>query len=182
MKIYTKTGDKGTTSLYNGKRIPKNSIRMNAIGAVDELNAHIGLLCSMLISGSSQLEKIMSILFDIGSVLATPLETSSQIKIDRVSTNFDPHIKDLETLIDKMDEKLPKLKNFILPTGVKESAQAHICRAVCRRAERDVCEIDTEDIQDVKKYLNRLSDYFFQFARYCNLCSNVKDVIYKKST
>lgn len=183
MKLYTKTGDSGTTSLYNGDRVAKHSMRMQCIGTVDELNAHIGLLATSNLDYRSDLQQIMSTLFDIGSVIATPSDTSTASKLKRVATDFEPLVVWLEGKIDEMDSVLPSLNNFILPTGSTYAvSQSHVCRAVCRRAERDVCAIilNSCELDSVKKYLNRLSDYFFQLARFITWRCDDEDVIYKK--
>jgi len=164
MKIYTKTGDEGMTSLYGGKRIFKDDIRIEAYGTVDELNSHIGSLISTL-PNEDQLELLLEIqkrLFTIGSILASDpakeLPTPDLIQSD---------IDSLEKAMDNMDAVLAPLKSFILPGGSDSNSRAHICRTVSRRAERRVISLSTVAALDpiVVKYLNRLSDYFFVLSR-----------------
>jgi len=164
MKIYTKTGDKGTTSLFGGKRVSKKDIQIEAYGTVDELNSFIGLLLARLKNDRdiSLLKQVQSILFDIGSHLAS----------DGTATEFLPQLREdsvllLEKEMDKHNEQLPALKSFILPGGNETIALTHVCRTVCRRAERRVVSLSDEMTIDVAIiiYLNRLSDYFFVLAR-----------------
>lgn len=151
MKIYTKSGDKGTTSLLNGERLPKTSQIMEAIGAVDELNSSIGLFISSLdVMDKSTVISIMHKLFDIGAILAAT-------EGDKTPSLTDAHIELLEKEIDRLTDSLPKLSNFILPTG-----NIHLSRAICRRAEREVLRMWNPM---AAKYLNRLSDYLFTLAR-----------------
>lgn len=177
MKIYTKFGDKGMTSLFGGKTIPKDALRIEAYGTIDELNSFIGLLIAS--SNNNQhtiLSKIQNKLFNIGSELAcdpeTPMIDSSVLPND---------IIELEEQIDAMNEVLPPLKNFILPGGSQAIGYAHVCRTVCRRAERRLVglkSISNVD-QNILIYLNRLSDYFFVLARYIGFSTNVEEVIWK---
>lgn len=170
MKIYTKTGDKGQTSLGSGERVSKASLRVDAYGTVDELNSHIGLLRTE--STDPQLSAIQNELFNLGTHLATK---SPKVDIkDDASTA-------LEREMDRMTSDLPELRNFILPGGSRPAALAHICRTVCRRAERLVIALHEAESLDVKSivYLNRLSDYFFVLARYLNLKANADEVIWK---
>lgn len=165
MKIYTKTGDGGKTSLLGGSRVAKYHLRIESYGTVDELNAHVGMLRSMEI-GQMLTEDLISIqdrLFTIGSHLASePGERKFKIPEIRES---DIHF--LESKIDEMDDELEPMKNFVLPGGHTPVAQAHITRCVCRRAERIVQHLNDES--DVNKvipiYLNRLSDYLFVLSR-----------------
>ena len=183
MKIYTKTGDKGNTSLYGGQRVPKDHIRIEAYGTVDELNASIGLVRDQKIDKetSENLLKIQNDLFTLGAMLATPKEKEvlksgkERLNIPKISEEY---ISLLETLIDKMNVDLPDMKHFILPGGHTTVSFCHIARCICRRAERicvtlnDLEEIDTHIIM----YLNRLSDYLFVLARkltYDNHCEEI---------
>lgn len=174
MKIYTKTGDKGTTALFGGKRVNKDDIRIEAYGTVDELNANIGLLLGQLGEDESTLLKqVQSVLFDLGSHLAS----------DGTADKFLPQLSEelvtvLEQTIDKLTTSLPELKSFILPGGNTRIAQAHICRTVCRRAERRVVSLAeiAEVEQLIIKYLNRLSDYIFVFARHLALQDGIDEV------
>ncbi|SAL98855.1 hypothetical protein [Absidia glauca] len=163
MKIYTKTGDKGTSSLYNGERRNKDDLIFEALGTTDELSCNIGLAMEYLEDDAflkERLEKIQCLLQDIGSNIATPRDRSNANKLAR--TTFDPHGKlvlELEQWIDAMDEELPRLTQFILPSGGKASATLHVSRAVCRRAERCVQPLNREHLCDdsVTVYLNRLA-------------------------
>ena len=165
MKVYTRTGDKGMTSLFDGTRINKDDIRIESYGTVDELNSHIGHLISH--TTESEILNILiltqSILFDIGSHLASDNKLSKYLPVLK-----DESIDRLELEMDIYNEKLPELKTFILPRGNTRIACAHICRTVCRRAERRVVSLSraSEVPEFIIKYLNRLSDYFFVLARY----------------
>lgn len=165
MKIYTKTGDKGYTSLIGGTRVPKHHLRIECYGTVDELNSHIGLIRDQEISGHDKqvLKEIQDRLFTIGSSLASDPEKSKMIIPDL-------HENDIELLekeIDAMNEKLPELRNFILPGGNNAISFCHIARCVCRRAERLSVHLSEESKvnEKVNIYLNRLSDYLFVLAR-----------------
>ena len=186
MKIYTKTGDGGTSQLYNGQRKSKDVITFQALGDTDELNSHIGValqhdsLAMPILA--PHLERIQSRLLDIGSAIATPLSESGNAKINRV-TFPDGEVEAVEEWIDGLDEELPPLASFILPSGGFASAQLHLARTVCRRAERSVVVIQQDgDVEhSVLKYLNRLSDYLFTAARYAAMKDGKEEVIYKKS-
>lgn len=185
IKIYTKTGDGGTSQLYNGQRKSKDIITFHALGDSDELNSHIGVALQHDSQAMGvlepQLERIQSRLLDIGSAIATPLSESGTAKINRVSFP-EGEIEALESWIDAMDQELPPLVSFILPSGGHASAQLHLARTVCRRAERSVVVIQQEgDVEhSVLKYLNRLSDYLFTAARYAAMKDGQKEVVYKK--
>jgi cob(I)alamin adenosyltransferase len=164
MKIYTKTGDKGDTSLIGGQRVSKTHERLEAYGSVDELNAWIGLIACQDIEDKSKtlLYHIQSRLLVIGSHLACPTPeiaiTLPQLDIREISL--------LEQAIDDIDAKLPKLNNFILPGGTTVSSYCHIARTVCRRAERNILRIsDFKPEEPVLIFINRLSDYLFVLAR-----------------
>ncbi len=176
MKIYTKTGDKGSTSLFGGKRVPKNNVRIEAYGTVDELNASIGVALSENISEIvfKSLRKIQNDLFTVGGDLATPL-TEKKVKIPRTTAAM---VSFLEDEIDNYDSKIEKLKSFILPGGTKTSALLHLSRTICRRAERCVVQLTGEEQinNEIVKYLNRLSDLLFIFARFENFVNNVPDI------
>lgn len=165
MKIYTKTGDQGMTSLYGGKRVSKASLRLEAYGTVDELNSFIGLLGSSVEDEKvlDVLRNIQKILFDIGSQLANDPE--KPLKVPEVG---EEDILLLEDKMDAMEEKLEPLKTFILPGGSTPVSHAHVCRTICRRAERRVLHLHESEPVDtlIYKYLNRLSDYFFMLSRY----------------
>lgn len=165
MKIYTKTGDKGLTSLIGGTRVPKHHLRIEAYGTVDELNSYIGLISDQAIGEHHQslLKEIQDRLFTIGSSLAADPERS-KMKIP------DLHASDIELLeqeMDAMNEVLPDLKHFILPGGSTTASYCHIARCVCRRAERLAVHLAEDSFveEKVTMYLNRLSDYLFVLAR-----------------
>lgn len=165
-KIYTKSGDKGKTSLVGGTRVSKTHIRLDAYGTVDELNSFVGLLvCSIANEEMVDfLHYIQNKLFVVGSYLATETESISP-KSASIITEED--IKRLETKLDTLDADLPKLTRFILPGGSESAARAHICRTVCRRAERNVYRVanDYSIDESILIFLNRLSDFFFLVAR-----------------
>jgi cob(I)alamin adenosyltransferase len=178
VKIYTKKGDDGTTQTFTGNKVSKNSSIMHAQGVIDELNAVIGL--ALTYSKHDYIEEILnqvqSDLFVIGSeITLSENGEENKIKIADVRINY------LEEAIDKMEEKLPKLKHFILPGGSKISASLHLARTVCRRAERDIVGfIEETNLKTLSlKYLNRLSDLLFVLARYANLCEGKKDSEWK---
>jgi len=164
MKIYTKTGDAGMTSLYGGKRVSKDDIRIEAYGTVDELNSHIGLLISSLPTDDQKelLTEIQKRLFTIGSILAS--DPSKELKTPDL---LDSDVQLLEKAMDNMDSQLEPLRTFILPGGSASNSTAHICRTVARRAERRTITLsglaDLDPI--VVIYLNRLSDYLFILSR-----------------
>ncbi len=189
MKIYTKSGDKGKTSLLGGQRVDKNHPKLDAYGTVDELNSHIGLLilqiqdtkfksASKAKEITSDIVKIQNHLFLLGSHIACNSE--SDRKTYKIADFSSENSDWMEKLIDDLEQDLDPLKNFILPGGSLSSAQAHICRTVCRRSERLVSSLpDHEAIWLI--YLNRLSDYFFVLARYLNHTQGIKDVIWVQS-
>ena len=165
MKIYTKTGDKGETSLFGGKRVKKYHISIQAYGTVDELNSWIGLLKDSLTSFDHQsLDSIQDNLFVIGSHLASGDDAKLIAKLPLLEEKF---IKELEGEIDLMQKNLPEMKNFVLPGGHILSSYCHIARCVCRRAERLTIEISEQiDVNPtIIQYLNRLSDYLFVLSR-----------------
>ena len=167
-KIYTRTGDDGTTGLYGGTRVPKSSLRMHAYGTIDELNACLGVLLSMQTIPEpvrGQLENVQQMLFEVGADLATPLE--SRAKVMRMSP---APATAMEQWIDGLEEELSPLTQFIFPSGSVMGAELHRARTVCRRAERWIVELAaTEPVTpDVIVYVNRLSDYLFVAARFVN--------------
>jgi cob(I)alamin adenosyltransferase len=177
-KIYTKTGDLGETGLFGGKRLPKSHLRIEAYGTVDELNSFIGLVKDVAEDGQVQqiLKEIQDRLFTIGANLATdPSKNLSPPDI------LDKDIQLLENEMDRMDDSLPALKNFILPGGHSSVSFCHIARCVCRRAERLVVALNLEEPIDpmVVKYLNRLSDYLFILARKIGQDLGVGEVVWK---
>ncbi|GHC60083.1 cob(I)yrinic acid a,c-diamide adenosyltransferase [Ulvibacter litoralis] len=172
MKIYTKTGDKGTTALFGGTRVPKHHIRIESYGTVDELNSHIGLIRDQEIDARSKeiLIHIQDKLFTLGAILATDPE-KMVLKSGKERLNI-PKIEDedialLETEMDVMNDSLPPMTNFVLPGGHTTVSYCHIARCVCRRAERLATLLHEEEPTDerVLMYLNRLSDYLFVLAR-----------------
>ena len=181
MKIYTKTGDKGYTSLIGGVRVPKHHLRIECYGTVDELNSYIGLIRDQDVSELQKalLKEIQDRLFTIGSSLAVDPDKGTKMEIP------DLHERDVELLekeMDRMNDTLPEMKHFILPGGHLSISQAHVCRCVCRRAER-LCvamqQADTTVEPLIIKYLNRLSDYLFVAARYIGHLLGVDEVIWK---
>jgi cob(I)alamin adenosyltransferase len=186
MKIYTKTGDKGETSLFTGQRIPKNDPFIEAIGTVDECNCAIGVAIAYLPKDSefqcifNQLIAIQHALFDLGAALATPRTRAVNSKIEKTRFDHDG-IEYLEKWIDSMEEKLPKLHAFILPGGHSSGAILHLARSICRRAERLVVPLNNKgDVSDnVMIYLNRLSDYLFVLSRFVNQLANAPENIWE---
>ena len=180
MKIYTKTGDSGETSLLGGKRVWKDNLRIQTCGTIDELNSIIGISINDITNPELKevLQGIQNDLFAIGSDTALPLENENT-KIQRIDTNLSDK---LESVIDQYDSQLPGLKNFILPGGVKGSTLLHFARTVCRRAERNVVALSKgEKINpEIEKYLNRLSDLLFVLARFENFSNNSPDIIWQK--
>ena len=187
MKIYTATGDRGRTSLFSGERIAKNDARIEAYGAVDELNAIIGALMAALPdtrqkSGlCDQLSRIQSDLFQVGAWLATTPDSPSTSHLPPMTSESWQH---LEQLIDAIQSGLSPLNTFILPGGHPSAGWAHMARTVCRRAERRAVSLAAASdkrpasIENLLVYLNRLSDYFFVLARYCNQLAGVKEIIW----
>lgn len=179
MKIYTKTGDKGQTSLIGGTRVPKHHIRIESYGTVDELNSWIGLINDQDIPQACKniLSEIQDRLFTIGSSLASDPE-KSKMKIPDLHTT---DIELLEKEIDKMNEALPEMRHFILPGGHTTISYCHLARCVCRRAERNVIHLhESEYVNEmVIVYLNRLSDYLFVLARYIAHHFKVNEIAWK---
>lgn len=167
-KIYTKTGDKGNTSLIGGTKVPKNDIRIEAYGTVDELNSWIGLVNDQLADAEfkNELREVQDRLFTIGSSLATGAEKEVAMALPDL---HDSDVQFLEGRIDEMTTALPPMKHFILPGGHVAVSSLHVVRCVCRRAERLCVNMQMHDLfvdEKVIQYLNRLSDYLFTLARY----------------
>lgn len=179
MKIYTKTGDKGDTSLFGGQRVPKDALRIEAYGTVDELNSMLGIVRSdnedKEIDGI--LDRVQNELFDLGADLATPRSLDSK-QIKRIEPRHSEH---LEAMIDTLEAHLKPLKTFILPGGSPVAARLHFARTVCRRAERTIVRLSrNEDIgEGITIYLNRLSDLLFVMARYANHIAGVSETKWK---
>ncbi len=173
IRIYTKTGDKGETSLIGGTRVPKHHIRIEAYGTVDELNSHIGLVRDLITEKHAQFKLLVEIqdrLFTMGSILAAdpeknlPGRQAGKMKLPELKES---DIELLEKAIDEMDKVLPAMKHFVLPGGHVAISQTHIARCICRRAERCVLHLnETAPVNELTfKYLNRLSDYLFTLSR-----------------
>jgi cob(I)alamin adenosyltransferase len=186
MKIYTRTGDHGKSSLFSGERVPKNNPRIKTYGEVDELNSMIGAVIAQLPPHSEslgdELRQIQADLFQVGAWLATTPDSPAAQNLAPITGALTQR---LEGQIDTLQAALPELKAFILPGGHPAAAWAHVARTICRRAERSA--IDLAQAGDGKggapavpgpvlTYLNRLSDYLFVAARYCNHCAGVADV------
>ena len=166
MKIYTKTGDKGNTSLFTGTRVPKHHIRIESYGTVDELNSVLGLVRDQDIDTHSKesLVKIQDKLFTVGAILATEPKKDNRLKIPRIE---EEDIQFLEREIDQMNEDLPPMTHFILPGGHTTVSYCHVARTTCRRAERMISYLHEKEPvpENVIAYINRLSDYLFVLAR-----------------
>ncbi len=180
MKIYTKKGDQGETSLIGGKRVPKNDIRIESYGTVDELNAWIGMLRDQPVDDQPLKDELIEIqdrLFTIGSLLAQSPE-GTKMELPRLAES---DITFLEEAIDAMNETLPEMKSFVLPGGHTTVSSCHITRCVCRRAERLVVALhdETDDYKKIVQYLNRLSDYLFVLARKLTLKLGAKETPWK---
>ena len=180
LKIYTRTGDKGETSLFGGKRVSKASLRVDAYGTVDELNSVLGVVVSHFKKKSPVKEELLKIqhdLFTIGSVLATPPPSKRDV------SSLTKRIDEFERLIDHMTEKMPELRNFILPSGSIAGSFLHQARSVCRRAERRITELTKKETVDdnILKYFNRLSDLLFTMARFINHKERKKETIWNKT-
>ena len=181
IRIYTKTGDSGNTSLIGGTKVPKNDIRIETYGTVDELNSWIGMVNDQLNDSEfrDELKEIQDRLFTIGSSLATDAEKEPKMKLP------DLHPSDIELLekkIDRMTEALPPMKSFILPGGHVTVSAIHITRCVCRRAERLAVNMQQHELfvdEKLIQYLNRLSDYLFTLARYAGMKLNVQEIAWK---
>ncbi|MGL4520104.1 MAG: cob(I)yrinic acid a,c-diamide adenosyltransferase [Phocaeicola sp.] len=181
-KIYTKTGDKGTTSLVGGARVLKTHIRLEGYGTIDELNSHLGLLLTYLTEEEDRasIRYIQHKLFTVGAYLATDTEQTEL----RLEAQVDPNdITKMEQNIDLITAALPQLNSFILPGGGRGAATCHICRTVCRRAERAILAIKKEYEVDplVTTYVNRLSDYLFVLAKKLNSLEGIDEICWQKS-
>jgi len=180
-RIYTKTGDAGSTSLIGGTRVSKSDLRIEAYGTVDELNSFVGLCRDLIINENARatLQEIQDRLFTIGSALAVDPAKESKLKIPDL---HETDVNLLESEIDTMNDILPPMKHFILPGGHVTVANIHITRCVCRRAERlcvRLIEVSHEDYALIIKYLNRLSDYLFVLARFIGHDLQVPEMAWK---
>ena len=183
MKVYTKTGDKGTTALFGGTRVAKDHIRIESYGTVDELNSHIGLIRDQEINNHFKtiLIEIQDRLFTVGAILATPPEKvilkNGELRLKNLGI-LESDIEFLENEIDKMEDSLPQMTHFILPGGHPTVSFCHIARCVCRRAERMAVHLSHNEPVDefAIKYLNRLSDYLFVLARKLSSDLNAEEV------
>ncbi len=179
MKIYTKTGDDGTTALFGGERVSKDNLRLEAYGTVDELNAVLGMAQVKVSSDLNEfVNSLQNDLFILGADLASPLGTKSDY-VPRVDKKM---IEELEKSIDKYSDLIPELKQFILPGGSEGSGILHFARTVCRRAERNTVTLakSIEINVNVIVYLNRLSDLLFVLSRYENAVRGIEDIPWKK--
>ena len=180
LKIYTKVGDQGTTSLIGGTKVLKSDLRIEAYGTVDELNSYIGLCNDLLTDEHSKknLKEIQDRLFTIGSSLACDPEKEPKMKIPDLK---EEDVSVLEKEIDRMNEVLPEMKNFILPGGHPTISHVHIARCICRRAERCCVRLNEQAPENllILKYLNRLSDYLFVLARHASHLLNAEEIAWK---
>lgn len=180
-KIYTRGGDTGTTSLIGGQRVKKCCLRLESYGTIDELNSHVGLLAAMLegIDVEFPTQFLQSCLFDIGTHLAMPCDDD----VPAPYTISETCVEQLEQLIDALDHQLEPLRSFILPGGTMAAAQCHVCRTVCRRAERYITALSDESPLSpaVLAFVNRLSDFFFVLARLINKKSGITEFSWQKS-
>lgn len=184
MKIYTRTGDQGTTSLVGGQRVSKCCSRLESYGTIDELNSHIGLLMTETTDPDDRqlLLSVQGNLFVIGSYLATD---TAQTQLRSASIVTDDMLTQLEQAIDTIDAQLPALRSFVLPGGTRGAAIAHVCRTVCRRAERCILTLQQELPSPldphVLAYVNRLSDYLFILARKLNIQAAQEEILWQPS-
>ena len=182
--LYTRTGDSGRTSLVSGNRVPKIHPRIEAYGTLDELNSHIGLLSSQNLPEPEltlpMLRYIQHRLFDIGAYLATDSASMPEgMTVPATATAAD--VARLEQMIDIIDGKLPPLRRFVLPGGTQPSAMAHVARTVCRRAERRMLTLaeETEIDAGTLRFVNRLSDFLFAMARFCNVAAGHREIFWE---
>lgn len=177
MPIYTRTGDKGKTSIFNGRRVCKSDLRVETYGTIDELNSVIGVALAEISNKRQEIKRelieIQNDLLNIGSTLANPKIASQGLALQK-------RVKEFEDFIDEMTEQMPKLNNFILPGGGKTSATLHLSRAICRRAERKIVELNDKEKLDenIIIYINRLSDLLFTMARFANFKAKKKETIW----
>ena len=181
-KVYTRRGDQGQTSLVGGQRVSKASVRLESYGTVDELSSHLGLLASMLPEGEvkEMIQRIQNNLFNVCTNLATDQE---QTPLYPSAYLPEGEIERLEQEVDTIMKMLPEKQGFILPGGTKEAAQAHVCRTVCRRAERRIVALSSTSIvsPEVLQYINRLSDYLFVLAKKLNFIAGQSEKLWKNA-
>lgn len=181
--VYTCTGDNGTTSLVGGVRTKKNDIRVEAYGSVDELNANLGVLATFPTLDQQAHDLIIYCqhkLMNIGAYLATPYPAGERHECEGITLAA---VERIESAIDHLDEGLPPMKGFILPGGTGTAAQIHVCRTMCRRCERRIVGLAEETYIDpmVLRFINRLSDFLFVFARFNNMYRQVNEVVWDKN-
>ncbi|KAJ1741960.1 hypothetical protein LPJ78_003956 [Coemansia sp. RSA 989] len=182
IKVYTRTGDKGSSALFTGERRSKDDAVFEALGTTDELSSMIGLAIAHMDSSSSlapRLEVIQCLLQDVGSNVATPIGAKSQAKVKR--TRFDPdgfHCDNLEAWIDEMSEGLPVHRSFILPSGGLAASTLHVARTICRRAERSLVPLMDDIDKETFMFVNRLSDFLFVAARWIAMKQGITEKIY----
>ena len=177
-KIYTRGGDAGTTSLIGGDRVKKCSLRLEAYGTIDELSAHLGLLQAMMGGDECFIPWLQSRLFDVGTHLAMPCREEGESSPCSIGER---EVQCLEGYIDELDAQLELLRSFILPGGSMAAAQCHVCRTVCRRAERLIVALAEEVplCTAMVSFVNRLSDFLFVYARYINKMSGTDEISWK---
>ena len=180
-RVYTRGGDSGTSSLIGGERVKKSCLRLDAYGTIDELSAHIGLLYAMvgtdIDSDAGRLQWIQSRLFDVGTHLAMPYIEGKELPCAITPI----HVQQLEKCIDTLDAQLSPLRTFILPGGCVAAAQCHVCRTVCRRAERLIASL-SEEVPvnpNLLAFVNRLSDFLFVYARFLNKMGSGEEFSWK---
>ena len=180
--VYTKTGDRGTTSLVGGARVPKTYIRLETYGTVDELNSNLGLLITYLSDECDRqfLQQVQDKLFAVGSYLATDREKT---RLNEASIITPEQVEAIEHEIDRLDDALPPLSAFVLPGGCRGAAVCHICRTVCRRAERRILTLaeQVEIAPELLAYVNRLSDYLFVLSRKMNQDAKKEEIFWNNS-
>ena len=177
-RIYTRAGDEGETSLGDGSRVPKLDCRIGAFGAVDELNAAVGVVLTVPTLPDrlrSALERIQNELFDVGADLSVPFGVTDRLRMEQAAVDR------LEQLCDELNDELPTLKSFVLPGGTEAAASLHVARTICRRAERDALVANDEHGINplVLSYLNRLSDFLFIAARSANQAAGREEPLWK---
>lgn len=182
-RIYTRTGDDGTTGLGGGQRVPKESLRVSAYGTVDELNSHLGVVLASGVNGAlrPRLERLQSVLFDLGADLCVLEEDKSGDAAADLPAIETEQVEALEGWMDELSEDLEPLKHFVLPGGHPAAAHLHVARCVCRRAEREVLALSRVEAvgEEILPFLNRLSDALFVMARYQNRVAGIPDVPWK---